>query len=215
MRKLCALFLFTCLLGTLGCMPKPKQQKIAIAPVDVDPPETLREVTIAVRSVTDERTFTAQSETASDQSLATVETIEDVDTSEAVAQLRAANGAVLFDFFAHKDITDIVKNVVEEAFEGAGYQIANADASNAVPVDVNIERFWAYDTGGTWAFSFIFDIDIVVQGEIPTLTSGKHFTSSITLHSGWEASRRSFENTINKGLQKFLTEMQSELQQAG
>ncbi|HED18252.1 MAG TPA: hypothetical protein ENI74_01975 [Gammaproteobacteria bacterium] len=193
-----------------ACAPGPKQYSIRLTETPYLQTSPSKSVVVNIRNVTDSREFIPSGDNPDLPQLATAEKIDPVVISTATAQVRNAFGDVIYDLFTEKKIIAIVKSAIEESFRRAGYTVSNA-ATNATPVDVNIIRFWAYNTGGLVTFQFYFDISVEMTGDLPVLRKQKKYYSSIKLKSAFGAGSRSFENTINKGMDKFIRELAAQL----
>jgi len=173
------------------------------------PTSPSKNITINIIRVTDSREFVLSGDEPTVPQLASVKKINSAATATAAAQVRSMSGTVVADIFTENEVAAIVKNAVEESFRRAGYSVS-ASATNAIPVDVNITRFWAYNTG-SWSFKFHFNISVKMIGDLPVLQKQKIYASSIMLSSAVGAGSWSYENTINKGMDKFIRELAAQL----
>ena len=169
-----------------------------------------KNITINIKTVTDSRSFVFNGDDPSIPQLATVKKITPNITTTAVAQVRNLAGTTVMDIFTERKVVVIVKEAVEESFKRAGYTITDS-ATDATPVDVNIVRFWAYNTG-SWVFKFDFNITVELSGDLPVIKNKKTFSTDITLSSGFAAGPHSFRNTISKGMDKFIRELTPQLE---
>lgn len=189
----------------------PKQSTIRLTETPKIHTSSTKNITVHIINITDSREFVPSNDNPTLPQLATVKDIGPVIASTATAQLRNVLGNVLLDIFTEKKITDIVKSAIEESFERAGYNVSNS-ATNAIPIDVNITRFWSYNTGGIWMFHFHFDISVEITGNLSVLKEQQRYSSNIKLASAFGASPRSFNNTISKGMDKFIRDLATKLE---
>jgi len=164
---------------------------------------------VYIRNITDSRKFVLNNDNPYLEQLASVENIDPVIVSKATAQARGVSGGVVSDIFTEKKIIDNVKEAIKERFQPAGFSVSNAE-TNAIPIDVNIIRFWSYNTG-TWVFNFHFDISVDLVGDLAVLKAQKNFSSTITKASALGAGPRQYRNTISKGIDKFIRELAAQL----
>jgi len=194
-----------------ACASGPKQATIRLTEIPHLQTSPSKSVVVNIRNVTDSREFIPSGDNPDLPQLATVEKIDPVVISTATAQIRNSFGDVNYDIFTEKKIITIVKSAIEESFRRAGYTVSNT-TTNATPVDVSIIRFWAYNTVGFSTFKFYFDVSVEMTGDLPVLQKQKKYYSSIQLKSVVGGGSRSFKNTINKGMDKFIRELAAQLE---
>jgi hypothetical protein len=200
---------------TSACTITPEPANISLIPIPKLGTPSNQQTPIYIAKVTDERVFKLNSATPSDPSLVTVQQLTAAKTDSAVAQIRSADATVFRDLFLKdKTVADTVKEALEESFRRAGFPVVKAPAeakdARAIPVDVKINRFWAYNTG-SWTFLFTFDIEVTVTADTAVLSAGKKISQTVSLKSAVAAGPGSFENTINKGMEMFVNKAVVEL----
>ncbi len=186
------------------------QEKIKINEIHHVKTSANKNIIVNIKSVVDSRSFVLNGDEPSIPQLATVEKIKPSLTATAVAQIRSLSGTTIADIFTEREVITIVKEAIEESFKRAGYTVSES-TTDTIPIDVNVVRFWAYNTG-SWVFKFNFTITVEINGDLPVLQNTKTFSTSITLSSAWVASSRSYRNTISKGMDKFILELAPHLE---
>ena len=204
----------TTLLST-GCTITASQKTVALAPLAVSANAPTKSVVVYLRNISDDREFSIKSATPVTQSVETVDALADIETGSVIGQWRTANTVVLADLLLEdaNQVSALVSSAVEEAFRRAGYKVVSADraeSESAVPIDGQIHRFWAYQTG-SWTFRFTFEIDIGLQADVAGLEDGRRIESSEFLRSAVASSPNSFANTINLGVEKFIEALADQL----
>lgn len=206
------------LLSTLvisGCSFSPRQAKITLAPLPTATAEASDKPTIFISGAKDDRVFSLNAVPPEDQSLETVEQLDPATTATAVAQVRGTNKKVIYDVFLEdRTVADVVSESLEESFRRAGFKVVSKPTEtpdpNAIPVEIDIKRFWGYNTG-FWTFEFFFDIEITLTAQVAELGSGKSFKDTTNLSSWVAASPNSYRNTISRGMEQFVEKIAQEL----
>jgi len=184
----------------------PRKATISLGEIQRLEVSSSKTIIVNIRNVSDSRKVVLSGENPAIPQLATIKEITPVSTSTIVAQIRNAWGNVVADIFTEKKVAIIVKNAIEESFKRAGYNVSNS-AENSIPVDVIVNQFWAYNTDNFWSFIFHFDINVEIIGNLAVLQKQQTFSSNIQLRSVLAAAPQSYENTINRGMDKFIREL--------
>jgi len=188
----------------------PRKATISLGEIRSLEASSSKNIIVNLRNISDSRDVVLSGENPAIPQLATIKKITPASTSKIVAQIRTLSGNVHSDIFTEKKVATIVKNAIEESFKRAGYNVSNS-TENSIPIDVIINQFWAYNTDNFWTFKFHFDISVEIIGDLPVLHKQQTFSSNIQLKSAWAAAPRSYENTINKGMDKFIRELAVQL----
>ena len=88
--------------------------------------------------------------------------------------------------------------------------VESVTAPTDIGIDVDILRFWAYNTGA-WTFRFTAIIDTRVRADAPRVAPDNNVTSTLSLQSAVAATPGSFRNTLTKALEKYTEELSAEL----
>lgn len=161
-------------------------------------------VTVAIRSVKDERVFENGSSDPSIPSLGFYSTQE--LKSRAIARKRNGFGMALGDVVLQdgQTVPAIVQESLSTAFQQAGYRVAK-EATATSPtlfIDVRVRKFWAWMTPGFWALTFEsrIEADLSIEGKATPISIQAYATESRQLgtDSAWM-------EIIGKGLQDFQT----------
>ncbi|MFH1146763.1 MAG: hypothetical protein V1736_03565, partial [Pseudomonadota bacterium] len=79
-----------------------------------------------------------------------------------------------------------------------------------VPIEADIEQFWSWVTPGFWAVSMEFEAKVNIKGDVPPFKDGEMVRGYVELHTQ-AAGTGSWLNTINKGIESFVTEVKKRL----
>jgi hypothetical protein len=170
-------------------------------------PKSGKYVTIA--KVIDSRIFEARPKKPSIPSLMGGKIDDVAIKARAIARKRNSYGMAMGDILLPEGRT--VSNVIEEAviksLRDKGYVVVEKDSpdyTKAIPVEVDIQKFWGWSYMGLWAFSLNFEAEITMRGQdiFPTGDEEK-IRGSITLHSQI-ADTRAWTNTLQRGLDNFI-----------
>jgi hypothetical protein len=199
------------LLGT-GCATN---RGILNVQVGVPPdPAAGRAVTIA--RVTDCRVFQAAPRDASIPSLKGREIGDKAITSRAIARKRNGYGKAMGDILLPegRTVEVLTREALTKSFREAGYRVlegAPAAQEKAVPVEAEIEQFWAWFKPGFWAVGLQFEARVKIKGDLPPLRDGPTVRGHVQLHTQ-AADTRAWMNTVNKGIEAFVQEVKKFLQ---
>ncbi len=170
---------------------------------------------IKIVSVTDNRVFEVAPSSASTPSLQGDEINDKAITSRAVARKRNTVGAALGDIVLpeNRTVTMVAQERITRVFRESGYrvlEVGDSDYDRAIPVTVNIEKFWSWFSPGFWKVSLEFDADMHIQGSIGNLGKGKNIKGYARLKSS-TGSSGAFRKTIIKGLDDFASNLKKEI----
>ena len=205
----------TITLLTAGCSITPTQKTVVLSPLVISTDAPSRGTVVYVREISDDRDFAIKAAEPATESVQTVDELTEIETGSMIGQWRTASSQVLADLLLEDSnrVTTFVSSAVEEGFRRAGYKVVSADSAaseNAVAVDGHIRRFWTYQTG-SWTFRFTFEIEVELTGDVADLEEGRRIETSEFLRSAVAGSPKSFGNTINLGMEKFMKTLADEL----
>lgn len=166
---------------------------------------------VKIVRVTDRRMFEAAPRDPSVPSLKGNEIEDKAITSRAIARKRNGYGKALGDILLPegRTVEDLVRESLTSSFREAGYRVVE-DGDKAVPVEADIDQFWAWFTPGFWALSLEFETEVKIKGNLPSYKNGKTVRGYVKLHSQ-AATTAAWQNTIQKGLDNFAEEVKGAL----
>jgi len=141
-------------------------------------PATGQPVTFA--RVSDNRKFEIAPPIPSIPSLKGGEVGNPAITSRAIARKRGGFGQALGDILLPEGdtVAGIVQEALTDAFRDRGYRVvseSDPDFAEAVPLEVDIERFWGWFQPGFWQVKIHYESLIHVKGDIGPYVEGKSY----------------------------------------
>lgn len=161
---------------------------------------------VRIVSVTDNRKFEIKPSNPATPSLKDNRIHDKALTSRAIARKRNGYGMAMGDVLLSEGNTveSLVQNIVTQSLREAGFRVLEADQAGydkATPLNVDVDKFWAWVDMGFWALHLEFESQIQITGPVTPFKDGKTFEGKIRLATQ-AANTRAWENTINKGLEK-------------
>jgi hypothetical protein len=180
-------------------------------------PATGKSVTIT--RVTDVRAFKLAPRTPSVPSLKDGRIGDKAITSRAIARKRNGYGKALGDIVLpeNRTVEDLIRESLTTAFRESGYRVLDAAAASdekCIPVEADVEQFWAWMTPGVWAISLECETKVRLKGDVSSFKNGESVRGYVNLHTQGAGSR-AWLNTINKGLKQFVEEVKTRLAESG
>jgi hypothetical protein len=171
---------------------------------------------VTIVRVTDIRKFEEAPRDPSIPSLKGSEIGDKTITSRAIARKRNTYGKALGDILLPegRTVEEVVKEALTRSFREAGYRVVeqvSVSKDEAIPVEAEIEKFWAWFTPGFWSLSLEFEANVKITGDIPPFKTGEVVRGYILLHSQ-AATTQAWMNTINKGIENFVQAVKKRLQ---
>ena len=166
--------------------------------------------------VTDKRDFQANPKEANIPSLKNNE-INDISiTSRAIARKRNSYGKALGDILLPegKTVMGIVENRLSKGFKENGYRVLSSGDANydtAIPVEVDIEKFWGWFSPGFWSIGLNFQTSIIVTAPVREFKKGIEFDSEVQ-ERFQNASGSNWKAVINISLDELNDDIQKEIQ---
>ena len=106
-----------------------------------------------------------------------------------------------------------MQTAVQNALREKGYSVVAADspsAASAMPVEVEIHKFWAYIQQGFWTISIDFDVDIALKGPVILNGSVESVTGHQTNNTGYLATGI-VENAYSDGLANLVENIKTKI----
>jgi len=172
------------------------------------PPNPSSGKTVRLTKVTDQRKFEASPRSASIPSLRGNDVYNKAITIRAIARKRNGYGKALGDIVLPegRTVEDLVREALTTAFRESGYRVTESATSSQpdeIPVESEIEQFWAWVTPGFWAMSMEFEANVRIKGNVGTFSNGQAVRGYIELHTQ-AAGTRAWTNTLQKGIDEFV-----------
>jgi hypothetical protein len=161
-------------------------------------------VAVAIVRVSDKRSFELDPRQADIPSLKNGEIHNEAITSRAIARKRNGFGKAMGDILLPEGetVTELVKTTVTNALRKSGYRVidsADPEFTHAVPIEVDINEFWAWMQPGFWQLTLHHRASIALLGPLDTLTGSDDVRSEVT--EGFQtASGGNWMKTIDAGL---------------
>jgi hypothetical protein len=168
----------------------------------VDNPDT--GVAVAIVRVSDKRSFELNPRQADIPSLKNGEIHNESITSRAIARKRNGFGKAMGDILLPESqtVSEVVKSTVADAFRNSGYRVidrGDPEFANAVPVEVDVNEFWAWMQPGFWQITLHHRATIALSGPLDALTASDDVRSEVT--EGFQTgSEGNWMKTIDAGL---------------
>jgi hypothetical protein len=182
-------------------------------------PDPSSDMAIILEGVDDARTFQVDPRDPSIPSLKNDEDISNPNiTARAIARKRNGYGMALGDILLPEDRTvpQVAAEAVAEGFRKAGFLVVRPEdlgAHEALPVRVSITEFWSWMTPGFWAVALEFETTMNIKANLPQFQSGRDVRGYIRLRTAGASSSK-WMNTIDRGLQDFISNLTGELKES-
>ncbi len=167
---------------------------------------------VRIVSVTDNRKFEISPSSPATPSLKDNGIHDKALTSRAIARKRNGYGMAMGDVLLSEGNTveSLVQNLVTQSLREAGFRVLEANQTgyeNAIPLDVGIDKFWAWFAPGFWAAHLEFESKIQISGPVTPFKDGKTFEGRVRLATQ-AATTGAWQNTIHKGMQNLRQDIQ-------
>lgn len=101
-------------------------------------------------------------------------------TSRAIARKRGGFGQALGDILLPEGdtVAGLVQAALTDAFRDRGYRVvteSDPDFGDAIPLEVDIERFWGWFQPGFWQVKIHYESLIHVKGDVGPYADGKTY----------------------------------------
>jgi len=174
---------------------------------------------VKIAQVIDRRKFQLKPPDPSIPSLKDGEIDNPAITSRAIARKRGGYGKAMGDILLPegRSVEQLVEEVVVRGLRESGFQVLETGDTGhevAVPLEVEIDQFWAWFSPGFWAAHLEFDSRIRLSGAISPFQDGQEFKGYVRLGTQ-AATTRAWHNTVTKGLENLNENMISRLRGSG
>lgn len=187
--------------------------------IDVRPTVTLNPASgpkVFIAEVNDLRKFELKPDSADIPSLKNGEISNPVITSRAVARKRNGYGKALGDILLPegRTVADLVKESTENALRERGYVVVNRAEPDAIPLKVDIHKFWSWVRMGFWTLELNFEGVVSLDNDAVSLQPDQKITGRLSLKTQ-AATTRAWENILNKGLNELVIQIKTSLKNPG
>jgi len=184
----------------------------AIAP---NPPDG---VAVKLTEVVDRRVFELRPRNPSTPSLKDGQIENRSLTSRAIARKRNSYGRALGDILLPegRTVEQVGREVVTRGLRDSGYRVLAEEEPgfpDAVPLRVDIEKFWSWFTPGFWVVHLEFDASIRVTGPLEPFTNGVEFRG-YARRGAWASTGGIWLDTMQRGMTALDQDMQGKLREA-
>jgi len=136
--------------------------------------------------VTDNRQFQIDPPQADVPSLKNDEVNNSAITSRAIARKRNTFGKALGDILLPEDetVAGLVEDSLTRGFRENGYRVVgqtDSDFEEAIPVEVDIEKFWGWFNPGFWEIKLNYEIEIRISAPVGSFVDGQEFDSQVEM----------------------------------
>lgn len=185
------------------------RSEMDVAEVQIQNPPTGQEVKFV--SVQDERGFELEPGEPSTPSLKNGEIDNEAITSRAIARKRNGYGQALGDILLpeSKTVSSVVENRLSRSFAEKGYRVlspGDAGYESAMPLAVDIQKFWGWFNPGFFTIDLSFEIMLRVTGPVAGLDHGATFGGRAK-----ESFAAAVEDNWRKVMEKALENLDSEV----
>jgi len=169
--------------------------------------------------VTDGRTFELKPTTHSTPSLKNKKEIGDKSvTVRAIARKSNSWGSEIGDIVLPegRSVEVLVEEALVRAFRESGYRVVakdDPDCAKAIPVEVDIEKFWTWFNPGFWTIRLEFESRVKLKGNLPALEKGA-FIFADAGHNAGGATQSAWVETWRRGLEALVQKTREALTNA-
>lgn len=167
---------------------------------------------IKFTSVTDNREFQINPRQANIPSLKDNKINDSYITERAIARKRNGYGKALGDIVLPdgETVPQLVEQLLTHSFTSQGYRVVkpgDMEYEQAMPFDVEINKFWGWFNPGFWSISINFETDILVLAPVDPFVEGQNFSSNIQ-KSYQVASGKNWKEVIDLSLKALEQDIQ-------
>lgn len=166
--------------------------------------------------VTDKREFQLKPPQADIPSLKNGEINDPAITERAIARKRNTYGQALGDILLPegRTVMDVVENRLSEGFKENGYRVLRDSEDGydtAVPIEVDIKRFWGWFSPGFWSLGINFKTSIIVTAPVKGFSDGVEFDSEVQKRFQ-TASGKNWQQVIDLSLVELNNDIEMEIE---
>jgi len=112
-----------------------------------------------------------------------------------------------------KTVADVVENRLTKGFQENGYRVlapGDANYDSAIPLDVDINKFWGWMSPGFWSIGLNFLTAIAVKAPLKGLEKSIEVDSEVQKRFQTGAGNN-WKKVIDRSLEELNTDIQNEL----
>lgn len=175
-------------------------------------------VAVKFARISDNREFFMDPPQANMPSLKGGEIGDEAITSRAIARKRNSFGQALGDILLPEGdtVTGLVEEQLTDSFRDSGYRVveeSDADFANAIPLEVDIDKFWGWFQPGFWQIKLQYETVIRIQGPLDPYVSGKTYENKTEL-GAQSASGKNWLRAIQLNLDEITDDVKTDLKAA-
>lgn len=175
------------------------------------------EIGVAVKFVriTDVRQFEVDPRQADVPSLKNDEIDDPAITTRAIARKRNSYGKALGDIVLPegRTVTDLVESSLAKGLRENGYRVLNIGEEgfeDAVPIEVDVQKFWGWFSPGFWAIGINFETLLRLTGPVGPFADAPQFSSKV-MKKFQTAGTGNWQVTIRAGLDELNQDIAQKL----
>jgi len=163
---------------------------------------------VRIDRVTDRRVFEINPRQANIPSLMNDSEIRDPNiTARAIARKRGGFGKALGDILLPegRTVIQVVEEALTRSLQEAGYRVVGKqgpEAATAIPIEADIEQFWAYFRPGFAEVAVEFESSVRLTSPLPALQVGDPI-KGISRVTGMAATSSTWQEAVTKGVDDF------------
>ncbi len=209
-----SLILVLCAAAITGCATNRGVLDVA---TEVDEnPET--GVAVKFHRVSDNREFFMAPPQANMPSLKGGEIGNEAITSRAIARKRNTFGQALGDILLPEGdtVAGLVEEQLTDSFRDSGYRVVaedDADFADAIPLDIDIDKFWGWFQPGFWQIKLQYETLIRLKGPLGPFEDGKTYENKTEL-GVQAASGKNWLKAIQLNLDEIAGDVEADLKTA-
>ena len=164
---------------------------------------------VRIDRVTDRRVFEINPRQANIPSLMNDTEIKNpAITSRAIGRKRGAFGKAFGDVLLPegRTVPQIVEEALTRSLQEAGYRVVgkqDPDASAAIPIEADIEQFWAWFRPGAFQVAIEFEGSVRFTSPLPALQAGDPVKGNSRV-TGMAATSDTWQEAVAKGVDDFV-----------
>jgi hypothetical protein len=171
-----------------------------------------------ITNVTDRRVFQINPRDARIPSLKNDEITDTAITSRAIARKRGGFGKAMGDILLPegRTVTQLVEEALTRSLQEAGYRVLTkqeAASASAIPVEVDIEQFWAWFRPGFWQIAVEFETRLRMKAPVGAWKAGDEVKGFARI-TGQAATSDMWLEAVDKGVDDLVRNMRERLRSA-
>jgi len=173
-------------------------------------------VAVKFHRVSDNREFFMAPPEANMPSLKGGEIGNKAITSRAIARKRNSFGQALGDILLPEGdtVAGLVEEQLTDSFRDSGYRVVvegDADFTDAIPLDIDIDKFWGWFQPGFWQIKLQYETLIRLKGPLGPYVDGKEYQNKTEL-GAQAASGKNWLKAIQLNLNEIAADVETDLE---